>query len=135
MVDVQYVLLLAFNFGSRKFNYMWLAQGLNRSLSVFNSTVREYVDAVVKAGECAQNVDHMGIAAHNSKTYCPPLRNFCKNFRRRVSKCQCRSAASVTHIYTSEKTSNSQWPNNTMIESSRSWKNSQKLLKFHYDSH
>ena len=135
MVDVQYVLLLAFNFGSRNFNYMWLAKGLNRSQSVFNSTVREYVDAVVKAGECAQNVDHMGIAAHSSKTYCPSSRKFCNTFRRRVSKCQCRSASSVTHLYTSKKTSNSQLPNNTMIQSSRSMKNLQKLPKCHYSSH
>ena len=65
MADEQSVQLLAFNFGSRTFAYLRLAQGLNRSLSAFNSTVREYVDALVKADKCAQYVDDIGIAAHN----------------------------------------------------------------------
>ena len=65
MADEQSVQLLAFNFGSRTFAYLRLAQGLNRSLSAFNSTVRKYVDAFVKADKCAQYVDDIGIAAHN----------------------------------------------------------------------
>ena len=64
MADEQSIQLLAFNFGSRTFAYLRLAQGLNRSLSAFNSTVREYVDALVKADKCARNVDDIGIAAH-----------------------------------------------------------------------
>ena len=44
MADEQSVQLLAFNFGSRTFAFLRLAQGLNRSLSAFNSTVREYLD-------------------------------------------------------------------------------------------
>ena len=40
MADEQSVQLLAFNFGSRTFAYLRLAQGLNRSLSALNSTVR-----------------------------------------------------------------------------------------------
>ena len=40
MADEQSVQLLAFNFGSRTFAFLRLAQGLNRSLSAFNSTVR-----------------------------------------------------------------------------------------------
>ena len=39
MADEQSVQLLAFNFGCRTFAYLRLAQGLNRSLSAFNSTV------------------------------------------------------------------------------------------------
>ena len=65
MADEQSVQLLAFNFGSRTFAYLRLAQGLNRSLSAFNSTVREYLDPLVKADECAQYVDDIGIAANN----------------------------------------------------------------------
>ena len=64
MADEQSIQLLAFNFGSRTFAYLRLAQGLNRSLSAFNSTMREYVDALVKADKCAQYVDDIGIAAH-----------------------------------------------------------------------
>ena len=53
MADEQSIQLLAFNFGSRTFAYLRLAQGLNRSLSAFNSTIREYLDALVKADKCA----------------------------------------------------------------------------------
>ena len=63
--DEQSIQLLAFNFGSRTFAYLLLAQGLNRSLSAFNSTIREYLDALVKADKCAQDVDDIGIAANN----------------------------------------------------------------------
>ena len=65
MADEQSIQLLAFNFGSRTFAYVRLAQGLNRSLSAFNSTIREYFDALVKADKCAQYVDDIGVAAHN----------------------------------------------------------------------
>ena len=47
MADEQPVQLLAFNFGNRTFAYLKLAQGFNRSLSAFNSTVREYLDPLV----------------------------------------------------------------------------------------
>ena len=65
MADEQSIQLLAFNFGSRTFAYLHLAQGLNRSLSAFNSTIREYLDALVKADKCAHYVDDIGVAAHN----------------------------------------------------------------------
>ena len=64
MADEQSIQLLAFNFGSRTFAFLRLAQGLNRSLSAFNSTVREYLDPLVKADKCAQYVDDIGIAAN-----------------------------------------------------------------------
>ena len=65
MADEHSVQLLAFNLGSRTFAYLRLAQGLNQSLSAFNSTVREYVLSLVEADKCAQYVDDIGIAAHN----------------------------------------------------------------------
>ena len=65
MADEQSIQLLAFNFGSRTFAYLRVAQGLNRLLSAFNSTIREYLDALVKADKCAQYVDDIGVAAHN----------------------------------------------------------------------
>ena len=56
--------LSSFNFGSRTFAFLRLAQGLNRSLSAFTSVVREYLDPLVKADCCAQYVDDIGIAAN-----------------------------------------------------------------------
>ena len=66
MADQRSVEMLAFNFASRTFAYKRLAQGLSRSVSAFSSFVREYLDPVVKADQCAQYVDDIGIAANNA---------------------------------------------------------------------
>ena len=66
MADQQSVELLAFNFASRIFAYKRLAQGLSRSVSAFSRFMREYLDPVVKADQCAQYVEDIGIAANNA---------------------------------------------------------------------
>ena len=66
MADQRSVEMLAFNFASRTFAYKRLAQGLSRSVSAFSSFMREYCDPVVKADQCAQYVDDIGIAANNA---------------------------------------------------------------------
>ena len=66
MADQRSVEMLAFNFASRTFAYRRLAQGLSRSVSAFASFMREYLDPVVKADQCAQYVDDIGIAANNA---------------------------------------------------------------------
>ena len=66
MADQRSVEMLAFNFASRTFAYKRLAQGLSRSESAFSSFMREYLDPVVKADQCAQYVDDIGIAANNA---------------------------------------------------------------------
>ena len=50
MADEQSIQLLAFNFGSKTFAY---------------STIREYLDAIVKAHKRAQYVDDIGVSANN----------------------------------------------------------------------
>ena len=65
MADQRSIEMLAFNFASRKFAYRRLAQGLSRSLSAFSSFMREYLDKVIKADQCAQYVDDIGIAAND----------------------------------------------------------------------
>ena len=79
MADQRSVEMLAFNFASRTFAYRRLAQGLSRSVSAFLSFMREYLDPVVKADQCAQYVDDIGIAANNAT-------NFTRNIRA-VFKC------------------------------------------------
>ena len=64
MADQRSVEMLAFNFASRIFAYKRLAQGLSRSVSAFSSFIREYLDPVVKADQCDQYVDDIGIAAN-----------------------------------------------------------------------
>ena len=66
MVDQRSVEMLAFNFASRVFAYKRLAQGLSRSVSAFPIFTREFLDPVVKADQCAQYVDDIGIAANNA---------------------------------------------------------------------
>ena len=66
MADQRSVEMLAFNLGSRTFAYRRLAQSLSRSVSAFSSFMREYLDPVVKADQCAQYVDDIGIAANNA---------------------------------------------------------------------
>ena len=68
MADQRSIEMLAFNFASRTFAYKRLAQGLSRALSAFSSFMREYLDKVIKADQCAQYVDDIGIAA-NTVTY------------------------------------------------------------------
>ena len=66
MADQRSVELLAINFASRTFAYQRLAQSLRRTVSAFSSFMREYLDPVVKADQCAQYVDDIGIAANNA---------------------------------------------------------------------
>ena len=70
MADYQSIQMLAFTFGSRTFAYCRLAQGLSRSLSAFSSFMREYLDKAIKADQCAQYVDDIGIAANDFTQLC-----------------------------------------------------------------
>ena len=66
MADQRSIEMLAFNFASRTFAYRRLTQGLSRALSAFSSFMREYHDKVIKADQCAQYVDDIGIAANDA---------------------------------------------------------------------
>ena len=66
MADQRSVEMLAFNFASNTLAHKRLAQGLSRSVSAFSSFMREYVDPVVKADQCAQYLDDIRIAANNA---------------------------------------------------------------------
>ena len=88
MADQRSVEMLAFNFASRTFAYKRLAQGLSRSVSAFSSFMREYLDPVVKADQCAQYVDDIGIAANNAT-------DLTRNIRA-VSKCIRQAGLKLT---------------------------------------
>ena len=74
MADQRSIEMLAFNFASRTFAYRRLAQGLSRALSAFSSFMRENMDRVIKADQCAQYVDDIGIAANNAEHLIKTLR-------------------------------------------------------------
>ena len=93
MAVYQSIQMLAFNFASRTFAYRRLAQGLSRSLSAFSSFMREYLNKAIKADQCAQCVDDIGIAANdtkqlgtNIKTVFECIRN--AGLKLSMSKCQ-----------------------------------------------
>ena len=88
MADQRSVEMLAFNFASRTFAYKGLAQSLSRSVSAFSSFMREYLDPVVKADQCAQYVDDIGIAANNAT-------DLTRNIRA-VFKCNRQSGLKLT---------------------------------------
>ena len=66
MVDQRSVEMLAFSFASRTFAYKRLAQGLGRSVSAFLSFMRDYLDPVVNADQCAHYLDDIGSATNNA---------------------------------------------------------------------
>ena len=66
MADQRSIEMLVFNFASRTFAYRQLTQGLSRALSAFSSFMMEYLDKVIKADQCAQYVDDIGIAANDA---------------------------------------------------------------------
>ena len=66
VADQRSVEMLPLNFTSRTFAYKRLAQGVSRSVSAFSSFMQEYLDPVVKADQCAQYLDEIGIAAYNA---------------------------------------------------------------------
>ena len=74
MADQQSIELPAFNFAIRTFAYRRLAQGLSRSLSTFSSFIREYLEPVTKADQCAQYVDDIGIATNTPEQLIKNLR-------------------------------------------------------------
>ena len=66
MANQRSVEMIPFIFASRTFAYKRLAQSLSRSVSAFSSFMRKFLDPVVKADQCAQYVDDIGIAANNA---------------------------------------------------------------------
>ena len=66
MADQRSVEMLAFICASKTLAYKRLAQGLRRSVSAFSSFMREYLDPVARADQCAQYVEDIGIAANSA---------------------------------------------------------------------
>ena len=66
MADQRTVEMLEFNFACRTLPYRRLTQGFIRSLSAFSNFMREYLDPVIKADQCAHYVDEIGFAANSA---------------------------------------------------------------------
>ena len=74
MADPLSVQLLSFNFLSRTFAYLRLAQGLSRSVSAFSSFMRKYLYPCIVADQCFQYVDDLGTAACTFEEFITNLR-------------------------------------------------------------
>ena len=84
MADQRSIEMLAFNFASRTFAYRRLAQGLSRALSAFSSFMREYLDKVIKADQCDQYVDNIGIAGNDADDLIDNLRATLNAFKKQA---------------------------------------------------
>ena len=84
MADQRSFEMLAFNFDSRTFANRRLAQGLSPALSAFSALMREYLDKVIKANQCAQNVNDIGIAVNDAHHIIANLRATFNAFRRQA---------------------------------------------------
>ena len=82
LADQMTVELLAFNVASRTFAYGRLAQCLSRTLSVFSSVMREYIDPVIKADQYTQYVDVIGIAVNTTEQLINNIRAVFKCIRK-----------------------------------------------------
>ena len=74
------------------FAYRRLVQGRSRFLSAFSSFMRGYLDRAIKTGQCAQNIDDIGIAENDSTQLCINIRTVFKCIRKaglkvRMAKC------------------------------------------------
>ena len=99
MADQRSIEMLSFNFASRTFAYRRMAQGLSRALSAFSSFMREYLDRVIKADQCAQNVDEIGIAANDAEHLIKNLRATFECIREaglKLTKHKCHFGATET---------------------------------------
>ena len=102
MADQKSVQLLAFNFASRTFAYLRLAQGLSRSLSSFSSFMREYLDKVIKADKGAQYVDDIDIATNTHEELKNNLREVFQCIRAaglRLSMAKCQFVAKEVEFF------------------------------------
>ena len=90
--DPQPTELFAFNFASRKIAYRRFARGLSRSLSAISCFIREYLDPVIKADQCAQYVDDIGVAANTVQQLIKNLRAVFQCLRKAGLKLSMASA-------------------------------------------
>ena len=82
IADQRSVEVLAFKFASITLAYRKLAQGFSRALSAFSSSMREYLDTVIKADQCAQYVDDNGFGANTTEQLIKIIRAVFKCIRK-----------------------------------------------------
>ena len=80
MADKQYVHLLCFSFGSRRFAYIRLHKNLGKFLLASASVMREPLDPAAKAGRCAQLIDDIGVATNTASELLENLDFMLKQF-------------------------------------------------------
>ena len=119
MADYQSVQMLAFNCASRTFAYRRPAQGLSRSLSAFSSFMREYLDRAIKADQCAQNVDEIGISANDTKQLCTVIKTVLeciRNAGQKLSMSKCHFGVKQVDFLGTHNYTRRSWPSSRQSE-------------------
>ena len=81
MADALSVQLLAFNFASRSFAYICLAQGLKKSVTGFSSFFKHYLDPCLAANVCTQFMHDIAAGMNSFDEMFPALRKTFDYFR------------------------------------------------------
>ena len=74
IADPLSVQLLSFNFASRTYAYIKIAQDLNKSVTGFSSYVRTYLDCCLAANLCTHFMDDIGCGVGTFEQVMPTLR-------------------------------------------------------------
>ena len=85
-----------FQFCQQNFDTKKFAQGLSRAHSAFSRFMSEYLDKVIKADQCAQYVDDIGIAANDAEQLINNLRatfQWLQRAGRKLTMHKCQFAA------------------------------------------
>ena len=137
MADQLSVEMLAFNFASRTSAYKRLAQGISRYLSAFSSFMREYMDHFVKADQCAQYVDDIGMAAKNAEDVTRNVPAVLKCIRqgklkRTIEKClfRVKQIEFLGRTISLEGISPKDWKIHTFLDKHRFRKSKTALLRY-----
>ena len=72
MVEQRLVGMLPFIFVSKKFAYKRLSQEISSSMCAFSSLIRDYIDPVVEADQCAQYVGNWECSQYSYGPYPEP---------------------------------------------------------------
>ena len=99
MADDFSVKILAFSFASRTFAFNCLAQGLNKSVTVFSFFVKPYLDPCVAAIVSTQFMDDIAAGVNNSDGIIPALRKVFVCFRGSGSKLSAHKCEFETTKY------------------------------------
>ena len=119
LADPLSVQLLSFNFDSRAYAYTKLAQGLNNSVTRFNSIFVSYLDSCLGANLCRQFTDDIGCGVETFEEMGPTIRQIFDCLRKsglRLTPHKCEFGMTSIDFLGSTITSNGLTPETAKLE-------------------